>query len=128
MAVLKFRGSRGFGWVCDVRSVHTGVCWEVPESKWDRPGSCQPSTAFGKGLNVIDHGLPTDDDHVDSSPGKADGVETDPPGERTRLAVELAVTHNGPRVESAGIYEVHIVPAGEAWLMGDDGRTIDRIP
>lgn len=111
MATLKYRGNLGFGWVTGVQSVATGKAWEVPSEQFGTPDHCRTESIWGSGWNTISHGI--------ADTGAYDGSITDQ--RKSWTAVELLVeTDHGTRV--------HIVSAGECWLMGDDGRTIDRIP
>ena len=117
MSVLKFRGDHGFGWITDVKRVETGVTYEVDHSDFDCPSRNRERSSFGP-WNMIDHGIP--------DTGSYDG--SIPEIRATWRAVELMVVSVDPSAQDGQRHEVHVVAAGECWLMGDDGRTIDRIP
>lgn len=117
MSVLKFRGDHGFGWITDVKRVETGVAYEVDRADFGCPSRKRERSSFGP-WNMIDHGIP--------GAGSYDGSITEE--RETWTAVELMVVSVDPSAQDGQRHEVHVVSAGECWLMGDDGRTIDRIP
>lgn len=117
MSVLKFRGEHGFGWITDVKRVEVGATYEVPMADFACPSRNREKSSFGP-WNMIDHGIP------DS--GSYDGSITEQ--RPSWKAVELMVVSVDPSAQDGQRHEVHVVSAGEAWLMGDDGRTFDRIP
>lgn len=117
MATLKFRGDRGFGWIANVQTVEVGERWTVQASDFGHPSVGRPESGFGPGWNVIDHGLPPTESYDGSI--NEEREEWD--------AVELLVVSDHPPAQDGRQYAVHVVSAGECWLMGDDGRTIDRI-
>ena len=117
MSTLKFRNAHGYAYVCDVKAIEMGTRWRVPAAKFDRPDSAQTETSAFAGLNTIGHAMPC-------LPHDA------PPDHALREdweCLELLVRRLHGSGHDSDRYEVHLVPAGECWLMGDDGRTIDRI-
>lgn len=118
MSVLKFRGDHGFGWITDVQRVETGVAFEVGHDDFGCPSRVLDRSCFGNGWNQIDHGIP--------DAGSYDGSITEK--RESWTAVELMVVTHDPSAQDGQRHCVHVVSAGECWLMGDDGRTIDRIP
>lgn len=123
MATLKFRTAHGYGWVCDVKAVEIGAYWDVPAARFSEPEAARTGRSVFGVFNTISHELPSGEHE---RPPLRDGEQYD--DRKSWPAVEVLVRRQHGSGYDDDRHEVHIVPAGECWLMGDDGRTIDRIP
>lgn len=114
MATLKYRGHSGYGWLPNVRSVEVGRIWNVHQEDFAAPGKKQPDSLL--------HSPNTDTAWFDHGIYGVDPDRTEYP------AMELLISfHDDDRLGRTR-YEIHVVAANECWLLGDDGKNIDRIP